>query len=424
MSVQRNIQKTRYISSAPADTTRRKHVHFREIHSEESTRRHECQSASLQPSIRHPQLALDDSDESFSHTLSHSSATTSNTPNSGAGGIRSSQSFYRLPDDLLARGDFIAYQGANVTDFFNTTNTTRPKRVSEICLVNDHYILVKIPASQMEHVATMDTIAEEEDRSSDNCAQRKGFLRYFPGQRNRRVLPLTTVSRVKMEEAANTNAGKTHSTLKCPLAHCWRTNETPEVFDTRTKIFGLFWKQKAPGKVITIQPTKSDTAEPLDLRYQGARNAENGLPVLENDNKVDKGAFGSPLNTPLKVAPTPSFFGGALQTSLHDAVSLEQHAAWINDDDLDMKQVFRKDNTKSPVESKATKRRTNVFRWFFKRTKAPKPKNKIHAVVYKTYFVRWKKPPDEKCPHCGHARNDDVAAVKTCKWKRCRSATF
>lgn len=428
MSVQRNIQKTRCISSAPADTTRRKHVHFREIHSEESTRRHECQSGSLQPSIRHEQLALDDSDESFlqtnSHTLSHSSATTSNTTHLGVGGIRSSQSFYRLPEDILARGDFIAYQGAKVTDFFNSTNTTRPKRVSEICLVNDHYILVKIPASQMEHVATMEPIAEEDGSTSVNSAHRKGFLRYFPCQRSRRVIPLATVSKLKMEETANANAGKTHSMLKCPLAHCWRVNETPEVFDTRTKILGVFWKQKAPGKVITIQPSKSKTAEPLDLRNKTAPLYENGSSILEYDNKVDKGAFGSPLNTPTKVAPTLPMFGGALQTSLHDAVTLEQHTAWVNNDELGMKQVFRKDNTKSSVESKTTNRRSNVFRWFFKRTKAPKPKNKIHAVVYKTYFVRWKKPPDEKCPHCGHSRNDEVSAAATCKWKRCRSATF
>lgn len=432
MLVQRNIQKTRCISSAPADTTHRKHVPFREIHSEESTRRQECQASRLQPSIHHGQLALNDSDESLlptnCYTLSHSSASTSssNSLKSRVVVTRSNQSFYRLPDDLLARGDFIAYQGANVADFFNSTSTTRPKRVSEICLVNDHYILVKIPTSQMEHVATMDTIAEEDDSTSDNRAHRKGFLRYFPCQRNGRVLPMSTMGKVKMEETANAIADKTHSILRCPLAHCWRVNETPEVFDTRTKILGVFWKQKVPGKVITIQPNKSEMAEPLDLRQKTARISENGSSIVENDNKVDKGAFASPLSSPSKVEPALSVFGGALQTSLHDAVTLEQHAAWVNNDELDMKQNLRKSNSKSSVESKTTKtkRRTNVFRWFLKRTKASKSKAKIHAVVYKTYFVRWKKPSDEKCPHCGHSRNDDVSTVATCKWKRCRSATF
>ncbi|CAD6999270.1 unnamed protein product [Ceratitis capitata] len=422
MSMHRDIQKIRLSSSAPTNRSHHKHVHFREVHSEEPKQRDTYQENTLHATRRNEQLSLEETENSFlPFNSNYCSPTTSYTPSSIS--TTRSHSFYRLPDDLLARGDFIAYQDANVSDFFDTTSPTQPKRVSEICLVNDHYILVKIPDSKFGLTTAMDPIAEEGSSALDNSAQSKGFLRYFPCRRNGRVQPTANTLEAK---TTNPTADKTQPILKCPFAHCWRVNENREVFNTRTKVFGVFWKQKVPGKVITMQPSKQDMSQPLDLRNKSVTTTKNGTSTVENNNKIDAGVFGTPLNTSTKVLPKESIFGGKLQTSLSEAVALEQHAAWVNDERSDLKQILTRENPKTNVEGqiRKSKKRANVFRWFFKHPKTTKPKSKIHAVVYKTYFVRWKKPPEELCPHCGRSRNEEMREAATCKWKRCRSATF
>ncbi|XP_053958200.1 uncharacterized protein LOC128863201 [Anastrepha ludens] len=429
MSTQRNTQKS-LVSSAPANSAPKKYAHTCEIHSEEPKRRCEYQPNSVRSSIQSELLLLEDFNGGLLQnncqalSSSDSISTTASTPCSA---IEYNQSFYRVPEDLLARGDFIAYQSADIADFFNSTtnNHARPQRVSEICLVNDHYIFVQLPEPQFGYSSRMDTIVEEEGSKTDNCERGKGFLRYFPCQRNRRVLPAGAVERIK-ESAESATTEKKRSIPKCPLAHCcWRVNESPEIFESRTKIFGVLWKQKIPAKVITIQPTKSGMEAPLDLRIKSVRIPESCASVAENNNQVDTGIFGSPLNSPSKATPLP-VVGGALQTSMHDAITLEQHANWVNGDKIDLMQNVAEKKFSSVVDGKNTKakRRRNLFHWLPKRSKAPKPKSKIHAVIYKTYFVRWKKPPDEMCPHCGCLRNDESSTVASCKWRRCHSATF
>ncbi|XP_067626178.1 uncharacterized protein [Eurosta solidaginis] len=426
MSMQPNKQKYRLVSSAPTNSTRERHIHFREIRSDEPKRRCEDEECKTWPTMRR-----EDTNESLepsytSHILSSSSYSTLNTPPDAT--LAPNQSFYRLPEDLLARGDFIAYQSGNVTDFFNNTYNQRPQRISEICLVNDHYILVKVPEIRKDRDLHMEPIMEEESSTitaaGDRQARRE-FFRCFPCQRNRRILPAASLTTMRSAESFDSgNANKTRSLLKCPLAHCWRLNEKPEVFEGHTKLFGRFWKQKLPGQVITIQPSKADVVGALDLRLKSERHSQVTVPAVKlSNNQIDAEVFGTPLHSPNKLEPH-TVIRAPLQTSLHEIVTLEQHTAWMNDETS----YIAKDKPPSfsdNKEKKKIKRRSAIFNWLFKRPRGSKPKSKIHAVVYKTYFVRWKKPPDEPCPHCGHNRNDAATnAAASCKWRRCHSATF
>ena len=301
--------------------------------------------------------------------------------------------------------DFRIYQNGQVNEFFEIKELKKATKVSDICLVNDHYILVKMPDNVKEqetndnliHAARrrqeFRALKENQERISANESIDRGkkLCRYLRSKRNRitRIEPI----REEPEEVSDLDnkSIKTQSKLIClKMPSCWQANEQEmETYETRTTICN------------SLQNTKSKDIPAAEIGGT--------VKPLKKQERIDN----------FKNQGIQTISGSLLKSSLQYQVTLHNYGVLVdsqnNNNTLEINSAPRR--RKSP--------RFESFYWLLRpfRGKYRKPKPKIQAVVYKTYFVKWTKPPDT-LSHGYGVRPSRAAEVEVSVLRRCRSAIF
>lgn len=300
--------------------------------------------------------------------------------------------------------DFRIYQNGKVNDFFKTEIKEIPKKISDICLVNDHYILVKMPNPEtpltnnnsLEAAAIrrqdFKALKEHNERIlKESEKDNKPLCRYLKSKRNR----ITRIAPIHEEpEDFSDNENKTQSKYCLKMQSCWQVNdqEPIEIYETQTKIH---------------KPLRNST-------NKGFTKSSNDLSTYKSPEK--------PISQALKTSPNISTISGNLlkssppqkQVTLHTFGSLKESSE--NYKNLDT-------INNSPRKRKCP--RFESFYWLLRpfRGKYRKPKPKIQAVVYKTYFVKWTKPPDS-LNHGYGVKSAKSPEMEVSVLRRCRSAIF
>lgn len=300
--------------------------------------------------------------------------------------------------------DFRIYQNGKVNEFFEIKQLKKATKVSDICLVNDHYILVKMPDNVKEqetsntliHAARrrqeFRALKENQERISakESLDRGKKLCRYLRSKRNRitRIEPIHE----EPEEVSDLDnkSIKTQSKLDClKMPSCWQANDQEmETYETRTTICNSLQNTKSKDIPAT---DNGDTVEPLKKQERIDNFKNQGIQTIS---------------------------GSILKSSLQYQVTVHNYGVLVDSQ-----------NNNNSLEINSTPRRKSPrfesFYWLLRpfRGKYRKPKPKIQAVVYKTYFVKWTKPPDT-LSHGYGVRPSRSAEVEVSVLRRCRSAIF
>lgn len=299
--------------------------------------------------------------------------------------------------------DYQIYQNGKVNEFFQNKMFENPKTISDICLVNDHYILVKMPYQEINpenqnDLAETEAALQKEFRAvkeqSDTKELKKNskkLCRYLKSKRNR----ISKIAPIHEEpEELSDIEDKTQSKLYClKMQSCWQANEQEvEIFQTQTKIRKNISNSGSNGPKSLHKLTPSETA---------------------NQN---------PKCIELKKPPDIQTISGSLfKSSLQYQVSLQKHGSLLESHNNNNSKNF--ELITSPSRRKCP--RLERFYWLLHpfRSRYRKPKPKIQAVVYKTYFVKWTKPPDT-LSHGYGIKSSKSSEFEVSVLRRCRSATF
>ncbi|XP_013102379.2 uncharacterized protein LOC106083716 [Stomoxys calcitrans] len=302
--------------------------------------------------------------------------------------------------------DYRIYQEGEVNEFFNgplASASHIPKTISEICLVNDHYILVKMP-SQLD-LQQAGNNANTQNISFSEVEQRSGkklchYLRRKP-QRIRKITPIN--EEPDCMESNKSEGSKNSKSLHClNVKSCWQTHDDEvEVYETRTTV------QKSAPQAIVRRDVSMKSSH---------KSCQTSCAVTSANN---------PLKSHEGLTEIPSISGNLLKSSLCERVSLFHTGSLVVGDPNDPN-VWNLSHSRKKVTQRCRSRFQWLWRPFRGRQRNPiTNKPKIQAVVHKSYFVKWTKPPE--CLHHGYggARFTTLAAdVEASVLRRCRSALF
>ncbi|XP_011295563.1 uncharacterized protein LOC105262366 [Musca domestica] len=311
--------------------------------------------------------------------------------------------------------DYRIYQEGQVNEFFEATKTTAtqdiaPKTVSEICLVNDHYILVKMPTQREVGGEIIREGSKGCQGSNTTMADHKNkgismnYWRKRP-QRLRKIAPIRGgessdhLDVIVEEEDKGRADSKSSKSLHClNVNSCWGSKtDDIEIYESKTTI------RKTPALAQGIIMVKSE-----EEREKSAEKSTQ-TPLKDQNNRV----------------PDIATISGSkiMSSSVHNQILLHNSGSLIADNG-DPKQW-----TLQNCRKNTTPRRGNRFLWLllpfrskYRRTKKAKPK--IQAVVYKTYFVKWTKPPESLNHGFGGAQSSKLSELGASVLRRCRSAIF
>lgn len=300
--------------------------------------------------------------------------------------------------------DLRIYQNGQVNAFFENKQLKKPTKVSDICLVNDHYILVKMLDNFKEKENSNSLILaakrredfralkEKPDRTSveESINRSKKLSSYLRSKRNRitRIAPIHE----EPEDLSDLDkkSTKTQSRLDClKMPSCWQANDyEQETYETRTTIYNSLQNNQ----------TQNGSSPEIDVSSK----------PLEQQERIDN----------FKDQGIQTISGSLLQSSLQYQVSL--HNCGVLVDSQNNNNVLA---INSPPRRKSP--RFESFYWLLRpfRGKYRKPKPKIQAVVYKTYFVKWTKPSDTQSHDYG-VRTARSTEMGVSVLRRCRSAIF
>ncbi|XP_046812343.1 uncharacterized protein LOC111679053 [Lucilia cuprina] len=297
--------------------------------------------------------------------------------------------------------DYQIYQDGKVNDFFQTEMSEKPNKISDICLVNDHYILVKMP--QQENTKTNSNLAEAAARRKEFRALKehneqilkqcetdnKKLCRYLRRNRNcvTRIAPINEEPE-DLSDSENKPI-KTNSKLYClKMQSCWQNNndQESETYHTETKIIKTI-SNSSPVSPCNRQKCLS---KPLTPTCHESQNSQNIQTISET----------------------------ILKSSLQHQISIQSYGAL-----KDTEKSNKLEMINSPRRRKCP--RFESFYWLLRpfRGKYRKSKPKIQAVVYKTYFVKWTKPPDT-LNHGYGVKSSKSSDIEVSVLRRCRSAIF
>ncbi|KAM7352922.1 uncharacterized protein ACRADG_005257 isoform 1-T2 [Cochliomyia hominivorax] len=304
--------------------------------------------------------------------------------------------------------DYKIYQNGKVNEFFQNDLEVKPQKISDICLVNDHYILVKMPEQETFNNTSPSpqaaaAIRRQEFKALKEHNERvfkepekdmnKQFRRHFLRCKKNRITRITPI-REEPEDCSDSET-KTQTKLYClKMKSCWQVSESDqiEIYDTQTKIHKSLTnspqKQLTPSKLNTEQCTKISDKKSLDIR---------------------------------------TISGDILKSSAHQnhLVNLHSYGSLIENANKNNNNNSNNnlENEKSPQRRKCP--RLESFYWLLRpfRGKYRKAKPKIQAVVYKTYFVKWTKPPDT-LSHGYGVKSPKSSDIEVSVLRRCRSAIF
>lgn len=306
--------------------------------------------------------------------------------------------------------DYRIYQEGKVNEFFGESLSEKgiaPKTVSEVCLVNDHFILVKMPSKEeatkepdTDRVQSMPASGRDHGNNRKLCH----FLRRRPPQRIRKIAPINEdVDCVECQEADNGHGSrvKNSKSLHClNVNSCWGSNsDEVEIYESRTKI-----QHSAPQAIVRVE----SSARKSTKSSQTPERRENNNTSVDNHNSSKQEVH--------------TISGALLTSSQHERVMLRQCGALVTSKDHN--EVVDLNHCR---KTSSTSRRRGRFFWLLLRPfrrKARKPKPKIQAVVYKSYFVKWTKPPESLYHGFGGIKSTKLADFGTSVLRRCRSAIF
>ncbi|XP_033249243.1 uncharacterized protein LOC108163985 [Drosophila miranda] len=256
----------------------------------------------------------------------------------------------------------IYQQNIDLDSFFR--EELKYDKVSDVCLLNDHFILVKMPQFQFQQPVKAPT--------TQSPPQTKSKLpRCFKCSRSSRVSPI-------LEELEEKRPQK--SCLK-PWAS--RDMDEVEVFDSTTTITTIPSEASRNG-LDDIETFESSTT--ITFPRNSSVRAPPESVIVEQPH--------------LQPHPQPPPIPALLQLeAIHPAASAPV--------------------VQTPLLSRAP---IHWFLWPFRRRLHSRPKSKPPlAAVHKTYFVRWSKPPDTIWQGYGVDRGEKEHKMGL---RRCRSAVF
>ncbi|XP_075152555.1 uncharacterized protein LOC142226423 [Haematobia irritans] len=308
--------------------------------------------------------------------------------------------------------DYRIYQEGEVNQFFNGHLTADdhhiPKTISEICLVNDHYILVKMPSQMdIQQSLNQDIISQRIPTPVEEKRGKSKLCHYLRRRhhRIRKIAPINEEPESPTEAKSSRENQKSSRSIHClNVNSCWQSKEDEvEVYETRTIIH---------------------KSAPQSIRME-TWNRSQEKSSQKSSNKSCQTSVAPDNNSPLHACRSneiQSISGNILKSSLRESVALHHSGSLIVGDPNDPKQW-----NLNYLRKNATSRRRNRFQWllrpFRSRYRKSMPNNpKIQAVVYKSYFVKWTKPPETLHHGYGYVRTSSYADAPALR--RCRSALF
>ncbi|XP_030384562.1 uncharacterized protein LOC115631856 [Scaptodrosophila lebanonensis] len=164
-----------------------------------------------------------------------------------------SESIMRHQRPELPGDDYRIYQqNIDLDSFFG--DQPKYEKVSDVCLVNDHYMLVKMPDSEPQLLRRETQAAEAIALSNGVKKSRWGsgpkMPRCFKCNRSSRVSPILE----ELEDAADPQQGQV-------VAKTWTACDDVEVFESSTRII----HPKSPSPLIFEQPKNNSVETNLQL---------------------------------------------------------------------------------------------------------------------------------------------------------------
>ncbi|XP_073826121.1 uncharacterized protein [Musca autumnalis] len=326
--------------------------------------------------------------------------------------------------------DYRIYQEGQVNEFFDATITNgtaskdnEPKTVSEICLVNDHYILVKMPLQP----GISDSAAEGAPESpkspmadQSNMGKLCHYLRKKP-KRIQKIAPINSLAEgadhldvIEEEKEADLNSSKSLHCLN--VNSCWSSkSDDVEIYESKTTIRRTPSKMKSQGIIMV----KSEEEE-VEKTCQDKSSQTPPCKVRNNNNNYNKKATDNREPKDLQTISGSM----PMSSSLQKHILIHNVGSLIADGDDDPNRW----NINNSRKNAPTYRRKR-FLWFLlpfrsKYRRAQKAKPKIQAVVYKSYFVKWTKPPESLNHGFGGVKSSKLGDLGASVLRRCRSAIF
>uniref|UniRef100_A0A1A9WKW8 Uncharacterized protein n=1 Tax=Glossina brevipalpis TaxID=37001 RepID=A0A1A9WKW8_9MUSC len=336
-------------------------------------------------------------------------------------------------------------------------------KISERFVESDRCVVIKAPkmyskaretftaiASETEAHQTEKLHSEEGDnyRKGNKCC---GYLFYHHNP-VRKITPINEETEQDLIVDNHNVTEKASSVLDClSIRSCWLTNqEDIEVFHTNTVVTR---KAKCTDDcrtctppIISVQKQKISTppivgTEELKistLPIVGMKNQKKSStpPIMVTEKQEKSASLVMACTSPSNIATeeirktfkhqeVQTISWSLLKSSQHENISLQSYGSVVINDDNSNN--FYLECMERNIAHSRKRSKYRHFYWllrpFHGKYRKPKKSSAIQAIVYKTYFVKWTKPPETLTNGFGVRRNE-AQTVWSSVLRRSRSAIF
>uniref|UniRef100_A0A1A9ZIK1 Protein argonaute-2 n=1 Tax=Glossina pallidipes TaxID=7398 RepID=A0A1A9ZIK1_GLOPL len=303
----------------------------------------------------------------------------------------------------------------------NSTDQTQTK-TSQRFLEGDRCVVIKTPKMYTKPRETESGASHVEKLHSgegDNCRRVNKWCSYLLCSQNpiRKITPISEETEQDLAvDDLSTNHQKPGSVLDClSIKSCWLNDQAEsEIFHTNTvvrrKAANTNRRETMSTPPITTREEQNTSTSPITV----SEKCEISSPRIVAIEKA---------RTKFKHQEVQTVSWTSLKSSQHENIFLQSYGSLVttnNDSDDYALECMQRNKVPSRKRSKF-RNFCWLLRPFHGKYKKSKKSSEIQAVVYKTYFVKWTKPPETLINGFGVRRNE---AVRSSVLRRCRSAIF
>uniref|UniRef100_A0A1B0C461 Uncharacterized protein n=1 Tax=Glossina palpalis gambiensis TaxID=67801 RepID=A0A1B0C461_9MUSC len=316
----------------------------------------------------------------------------------------------------------------NISKSMDQTQT----KTSQRFVKGDRCVVIKTPKMCSKRRETFTARVTESDAShvgklhsgeGDNCRRGKKWCSYLLCNQNpiRKITPISEETEQDLvADDDGDNHQKPRSVLDClSLKSCWLKDQADtEIFHTNT--------------VVSRKATNTDRCETMSTPPAMIREEQNtSTSPITVSEKCETSSTILPIaaiekaRKKFKHQEVQTVSWTSLKSSQHDNVFLQSYGCVVSNTN-DSNNYGLECMQRNKVHSR---KRSNFrhFYWLLKpfrgRYNKSKKSSEIQAIVYKTYFVKWTKPPETLINGFGVRRNE-TQTVWSSVLRRCRSAIF
>uniref|UniRef100_A0A1A9UL18 Uncharacterized protein n=1 Tax=Glossina austeni TaxID=7395 RepID=A0A1A9UL18_GLOAU len=296
-------------------------------------------------------------------------------------------------------------------------------KTSQRCVKGDRCVGIKTPkmCSKREAEPEASHVEKLNSGEGDNYRRVNKWCSYLLCSQNpiRKITPISEETEQDLVvDDLSTNHQKPCSVLDClSIKSCWLNDQADtEIFHTNTVV-----RRKAA----TTKRCETTSTPPIMAREEQNTSTSPIMVSEKCETSSPRIVAKEKARTKFKHQEVQTVSWTSLKSSQHENIFLQSYGSLVtnNNDSNDYALECMQRN-------KVHSRKRSKFRHFYwlltpfrGKYKKSKKSSEIQAIVYKTYFVKWTKPPETLINGFGVRRNE-THTLRSSVLRRCRSAIF